>query len=1315
MKVPEEKERARRRAGLGKRLRRLALALALLAALVILAVMVRLPERLVGHFLSKTLGASISISDLDFHSFRSVTAQNILVEGLPGGSLEGLKSASMDVVNVEGSLRRVLKGEVDQVQVAGARVVLLLPSPWLEEEEEEEESSFLIHALAVEGAQVLFETEDGATPSGPFDLSAEIRELGGERSGQAEIRAQSTSLDLLLRSVVDPAMLEGPEEVSGALGGGIRDLQATLRLGPASTLQADGTLGLFHLRRGEISGTQLDLEGLRFEWRQDSLGGNHGLLEANGATAQAPGGDKLGLTNLRATGSLYQDAGELHFLTEAATLRTGSLKTETLKTGASQRDEGRELILPPPSFIANGLRLGDGAWKVHLLPKFAFLERAEAQILWHPEEDLPRHVEGAVQGMRLEALSPWIPGLFVSKTGGWQADGLKVTGLANLEVNTLAKAAGSQGGTESAPLLHYRFSADIPSLLLPASLTAKIPGLQGPRELRGVVARARGELALEASQDGAPMEASLSIAGGNLPPGILPARGSFTGEVQGAPSLSLTGRLNADSARVGRLKARGTVALSNGSESTESSLDGSWTWSWKEARLASVTDLLRTLEAPIPRDLLLDGAVGASGSLRLSGTPSLEGSFHLKEGAAEGREPLTWGLADLESRGRFSWAADRLNISGLRLRGAAQVPPLDSAAFDLEGVMNANTENGTGELRSLTLDAGDLGTLSAAATASFDERLRGTVKITGSQLGALRNFLRPLTGELATGLAIQGSAEADLILTVEEGAWNLQGPARVQGSGFSSEDGSRVLEGFESQWKTQVEGSTSKEVPTRLQASAEVTGFQLLWGLFYGDFSGLQSTVSVDGTLEPLPEGEGVTFPPWHVDVAWTVPEGPSLGLRLDRNAATDEQADLRYALALRLEDLEGSYGRYLQGPLTDFSPRFARVRLAGDLGADLEGVFLVDGGTTMKGRFLAGGLLVEGIEGQLAMRDLDLDLPLDLAWNAEGKLRRELAGRQTPELQGPVFQDPVFQDPVLQGSVRFERVDLRGFRLPALQSTLKVQGDGISVQEAVSVPLAGGRIVLQDLNLINLLAPERFAETAVLIESLDLERLAKGLGLPPLEGRIDGRLPSLRLDATTLEVEGGGEVSLFGGTVRIGDISGENILSRFPKVTFSADLQGIDLGRATRRFDVGVMNGVLQGSVQDCELFRWVPVRCSGRFETVKVKGVRRNISVKAINNISILGTGQSLGFLDQGIRSFFNSYTYSRLGISMTLENDVFLLRGLEHRRDRELFLRGRLPFPIDVVNAQPGRTVSFQTMLRRLQTLDFSQATSSPTGGN
>ena len=59
----------------------------------------------------------------------------------------------------------------------------------------------------------------------------------------------------------------------------------------------------------------------------------------------------------------------------------------------------------------------------------------------------------------------------------------------------------------------------------------------------------------------------------------------------------------------------------------------------------------------------------------------------------------------------------------------------------------------------------------------------------------------------------------------------------------------------------------------------------------------------------------------------------------------------------------------------------------------------------------------------------------------------------------------------------------------------------------------------------------------------------------------------------------------------------------------------------------------------------------------------------------------------------------------------NDVFLLRGTESRGERELFLKGRLPFRIDIVNVKPGQTVSFRAMVDRVGSLDFSTATTGP----
>ena len=219
---------------------------------------------------------------------------------------------------------------------------------------------------------------------------------------------------------------------------------------------------------------------------------------------------------------------------------------------------------------------------------------------------------------------------------------------------------------------------------------------------------------------------------------------------------------------------------------------------------------------------------------------------------------------------------------------------------------------------------------------------------------------------------------------------------------------------------------------------------------------------------------------------------------------------------------------------------------------------------------------------------------------------------------------------------------------------------------------------------------------------------LVTTFAIPALDGQMDGHFPSVSVYQRRLEVDGDGEFTIFGGRLLFHDISGEEILGSFPRLRFSAEVRGIDLQQVTRRFDFGEMSGILEGWIRDCELVRWKPLHFEARLETVKTRGVPQRINVKAINNITVLGSGGSTNVLDRGIHKLFDSYRYDRLGVEMALTQDAFTLKGLERRGDRELFLKGRLPLRIDIVNGSPGRRVSFDAMLRRLADLDYSVET-------
>ena len=107
-----------------------------------------------------------------------------------------------------------------------------------------------------------------------------------------------------------------------------------------------------------------------------------------------------------------------------------------------------------------------------------------------------------------------------------------------------------------------------------------------------------------------------------------------------------------------------------------------------------------------------------------------------------------------------------------------------------------------------------------------------------------------------------------------------------------------------------------------------------------------------------------------------------------------------------------------------------------------------------------------------------------------------------------------------------------------------------------------------------------------------------------------------------------------------------------------------------------------------------------------------------KGTNWLYTLGSATLFAFTVQAVTGVFLAMFYTpsptQAYSSIThLTNDVFLMRGLERRGEKELFMKGRLPFPIDIVNAQPGRTVSFRAMRERIGNVDFSVGGKGPPG--
>jgi hypothetical protein len=509
----------------------------------------------------------------------------------------------------------------------------------------------------------------------------------------------------------------------------------------------------------------------------------------------------------------------------------------------------------------------------------------------------------------------------------------------------------------------------------------------------------------------------------------------------------------------------------------------------------------------------------------------------------------------------------------------------------------------------------------------------------------------------------------------EDESWEAAGSAAIRGSGFTTDDGAKALEGFDTTWDLSLRGATAGEF--HAVGQAQVEGFVALWDTLFADYSGLPSVAAIRGSYRPATSDDPAA---WDASLEWNWPEGGTArGGFFSRS-----DGDLGYSVALHVPDLATSLDRYLREPLGETVPWFERIEGSGRVEARVEGR-ITDDRTTVEGSVGLEEIRLAGTQGLVEIEGLDLDLPLDLVFHrSTGSKGIVITGSEKT------------------GSLSFDHLRLSGLEVEAVRTGLTVDADSVALEEPLAVPMLGGGLGFERLRLADALRPSRKLVTAMLVHAIDLGEVARAFDLPPLEGSADGYFPRIELTGQTLKVDGGGGVDLFGGRVDIADISGEDLLTRFPKLNLSLEFSGIDLERVTRVFDFGTMTGVLDGHARNVELFRGTPTRFDARVTSVD-RG-RERIDVKAINNIAILGTGGKVTAFDRGIHKFLDTFYYEKLGITLQLVNDVFLMRGLERRGDRELFLKGALPFRIDIVNVKPGQTTSFRSMMERMKSVDF-----------
>lgn len=612
--------------------------------------------------------------------------------------------------------------------------------------------------------------------------------------------------------------------------------------------------------------------------------------------------------------------------------------------------------------------------------------------------------------------------------------------------------------------------------------------------------------------------------------------------------------------------------------------------------------------------LLLTASAGASAALKVSaerisrdGLEARAVVLGLEWPAGAERGALTLDVGSLRlatpafvlERLRWRCALQRSDI-GWRCDGSAEAKGLRRGTLRIEGgstALQARLARGAATLE-VALDPG--------------QPNRVTLQVRSLPL----DWLQPILSEAWPEATLTaGSLSATLELDVDAAGLALSGPVSIAELGLDTRDGSIAAAGVAASGSLKLDLRDS----TAVALAIKLAGGELLAGPAYVELPPTAVALAVEATREAQ-GGWRIARLHWRDGSVLDIEANASL-------AAAGPQWFDRYALELSSADLGLAVDRYARSLLARAGLPAATA--SGRLGLTLQ----------------AEGSARPAAELKLAGADFD-----------DGSGRLMLAG-----LDGSLLlsRDASERD----GELGWRRGALYGMALGPAQLKLASADGGVWLREPLAVDVLQGRIEVDSFRWLpaNAGNDEGRLDLALTLARLDLGGLSQRFGWPPFTGSLSGRLPAARYEQGRLSLDGGLEVSVFDGRVRVEGLQLERPFGVAPTLSGDIALSGLDLGPLTSAFGFGEITGRLDGRIGGLRLVDWSPVAFDAQLATVARPGVSQRISQRAVNDLSRVGGAGMSGGLQGTAMRLFDTFGYSRIGLGCRLANNVCEMRGL------------------------------------------------------
>lgn len=529
----------------------------------------------------------------------------------------------------------------------------------------------------------------------------------------------------------------------------------------------------------------------------------------------------------------------------------------------------------------------------------------------------------------------------------------------------------------------------------------------------------------------------------------------------------------------------------------------------------------------------------------------------------------------------------------------------------------------------------------------------------GQQIGSLAGSVRGLVWQVN---------EVELAGTIEKKADGLRGEAEIAHANVEFHDAEHVRAGENLRLDGRFEMTRGSSDPLSVRVDLGLQQGEVLWHRFYADLG--DHPITIRGELRGVPGDMQMR------DVVLGAGGIGSVTLS-GRYAGSGPSA---VHARVDVGGLDRLYALVVRDAFKEAYPFLARTDAGGGLTGDVE-YQRGERDWSLTGNLRLADGHASGSDPELDVRGLSIDLPIAL-----GTGRLAATARK--------------------GSLRMAALRLGAVEIPATEAALSVVPNAVRLAEPLSVPVPGGAFVLNEFEALQLASLSPQVTLGFALRELDMGRLSQTLGWPPLRGTMGGTGSEVRIQHGEIRSKGEIRVQVFGGEVRARNVSVTQIFSSVPTVNLEVGFEDILLGEVTETLDLGRISGVARGAAHDLAIVHGQPLRFDAWMETVPRRGVAQRISVKAIGQLSMIG-GAGGNPLSRAALSFFDEYRYAKLGFRCRLENDRFLLHGIEQRDGKDYLVVGSsLPPRVNVISH--SREIAFSEMVRRI-----SRVTSEQTG--